>query len=154
MSILGFYYVGSLLREMGWPRKQGLFRTEAYDTAIVDAAIDQMVDWAASLGAGRPAVALRIIAEMFRDRDWDAQGAPDIEVFINGSRKSWDEQPKAAPREIIKPVRLAGAFGASISHKNLQDSRLRTALEQYVLESLLWAWRILRDLVPGTTTRQ
>ena len=54
MSIFGVYFVVSLLREAGWPRKQGVFGGETYDTTIADAAIDEMVDWAASLGSGRP----------------------------------------------------------------------------------------------------
>ena len=138
MSIFGYYFVGSLLREAGWPRKQGVLRREAYDTTIADAAIDQMVDWAASLGAGRPRIALQIIAEMFRDRDWQGEGAPQIEKFITGAGESWDQMPKEAPREIVEPIRLQSAFGMSIILRDFQDSRLRTALEQNVLEALLW----------------
>lgn len=138
MSIFGYYFVVSLLREAGWPRKQGLFKGEAYDTAIADAAIDQMVDWAASLGAGRPMLALQIIAEIFRDRDWNSDGAPQIETFISGARELWDSAPNAAPREIVRPIRLASAFGSVISPKDFQDARLRVALEQNVLEAVLW----------------
>ncbi len=58
MSLFGFYFVTSLLREMGWPRKQGLFRRVAIDSTVADGAIDQMVNWAASLGAGRPPASL------------------------------------------------------------------------------------------------
>lgn len=137
MSIFGYYFVGSLLREAGWPRKQGLFRGEAYDTTIADAAIDQMVDWAASLGAGRPTIALQMIAEMFRDRNWDGDDAPQIKTFIDGVRESWNGAPNAAPREIVQPMRLGSTFGSSISAKNFQDARLRVALEQNVLEALL-----------------
>ncbi len=36
MSIFGYHFVGSLLREAGWPRKQGILRGEAYDTAIAE----------------------------------------------------------------------------------------------------------------------
>lgn len=50
MAIVGFYFVSGLLRVAGWPRKQGVFRKEVLDTAILDSAIDQMVDWAAALG--------------------------------------------------------------------------------------------------------
>lgn len=138
MSIFGYYFIGSLLRDAGWPRKQGLFRGEAYDTTIVDAAIDQMVDWAASLGAGRPTIALQMIAEMFRDRNWDGDDAPQIKTFIDGARESWKGALNAAPREILQPIRLGSTFGSSISAKNFQDARLRVELEQNVLEALLW----------------
>jgi hypothetical protein len=138
MSIFGYYFVGSLLRDAGWPRKQGLFRAEAYETTIVDSAIDQMVDWGASLGAGRPTIALQMIAEMFRDRNWDGDDAPQIKTFIDGARESWKDALNAAPRVILQPIRLGNMFGTSISTKDFQDTRLRTALEQNLLEALLW----------------
>jgi len=138
MSMFGFYYVGSMLREMRWPRKQGFLKGEAYDSKIVEATIGQMVDWAAALGAGRPSLALQMIAEMFRDRDWNAEGAPSIEMFISRSRETWDQNPSAAPKEIAPEPSLVKAFGATMSPKNFQDPQLRTALEQQVLETLLW----------------
>lgn len=138
MSILGFYFVTSLLREAGWPRKQGLFRRAAIDTIIADSATDQMVDWAASLGAGRPTLALQIIAEMFRDRNWDGDDAPQVAVVINGSRELWDKVPNAGPREIVQPIRLANHFGRTISPKRFQAADMSRALEQYLLEALSW----------------
>lgn len=138
MSILGFHFVSSLLREAGWPRKRGMFKGDGIDTIITDAAIDQMVDWAAALGAGRPSLALQIIAEMFRDRDWDSDDAPQITTFISVARKTWDNAPKAAPREVVQPIRLAKAFGRSISTKDFQHANVRMALEQIVLDALLW----------------
>jgi hypothetical protein len=134
MSIFGFYFVGSLLGEMKWPRKLGMFKGDGYDTFIVDSTIDAMVDWAAAIGAGRPKRGLQVISEMFRDR-WDAENPPDIKMFVETARKDW--QPDARPCEVVKPVHLAQAFGKSISVKDFQDSRLRTALEQYTLFALL-----------------
>ena len=48
MSIFGHYFVGSLVRRAGWPRKLGLFRGEGIATAVTDPYIDLMVDWAFS----------------------------------------------------------------------------------------------------------
>ena len=139
MSLFGCYFFTSLLHEMGWPRKQGLFRRAAIDTTVADLAIDQMVNWAASLGAGRPALALQIIAEMFRDRNWDGDDAPQIDGVIKGSRESRDKVPHASPLEYVQPVRLAKHFGAVISPKRLlQNSEMLIALEQYVLEAMIW----------------
>lgn len=136
MSIFGFFLVTSLLREAGWPRKQGIFWAEAYDTAIADSAIDQMVDWGAAIGAGRPRLALQMIAEMLRDRDWESADAPDIKVFIDSVQGSWSAA--LSPRDAVQPIRLAEHFGRSIGLKDFKDSRLRAALEQHLLEALLW----------------
>ena len=138
MSILGFYFVTSTLRELGWPRKQGWFRRATIDTTITDATIDQMINWAASLGAGRPTLALSMIAEMFRDRDWESDDAPDILVFINLARPSWDNSPNASPCEIAKPFRLAKMFGREISPDTLKQVDIRQGLEQMVLTGILW----------------
>lgn len=138
MSIFGFCFVGSLLREAGWPRKQGMFKGEVYDTAIVDTVIDQMVDWAAALGAGRPRLALQVIAEMFRDRDWGGDDAPEIKTFVDSAQDTWNSSASVAPREVVQPVRLAKSFGKSIDLKAFKDARLQVALEQYFLGALLW----------------
>ncbi len=39
MSIFGFYFVSGLLREAGWPKKQGFFKKEVLDTTILDSAL-------------------------------------------------------------------------------------------------------------------
>lgn len=140
MSIFGFYFVSTLLREMGWPRKQGLFKKEVIDTNTLDSTIDQMVDWAAALGAGRPSLALQMIAEMFRDRDWDGSDPPNIEHFISGMRssnESWTTISGRAPHDIIEPTRFSKT-GASMPAKTLND--VRSGLEHFVLEGILWGF--------------
>lgn len=138
MSIFGFYFVSTLLRETGWPKKQGIFKKEVIDTTILDSTIDQMVDWAAALGAGRPNLALQIIAEMFRDRDWEGSDAPSIEHFISGMRssnESWTTSSGRAPHDIIVPTKFSKT-GASMPAKALND--VRSGLEHFVLEGILW----------------
>ena len=137
MSIVGYTYVTSLLHEMGWPRKSGLLRRETYDATLVDMATKEMIHWAAALGAGRPAIALQMIAEMFSDRTWDGDDAPQISVVIHGSREHWDARPDADPCEIIEPVPLAKHY-ARITPQQLQQADIRRYLEQYVLESCIW----------------
>jgi hypothetical protein len=138
MSIFGFYFVSSLLREMGWPRKQGLFKGQGFDTLVVDATIDQMIDWAAALGAGHPRLALQVIGEMLRDRDWAGDDAPKIKVFVDGAQDTWNRSASVAPHEIVKPIIRVAKFGKSISLKDFKDARLRVALEDGLFEPLLW----------------
>jgi len=80
----------------------------------------------------------RSLPKCFATGDWDSDGAPQIAWFIGVARKTWDNTPKAPPREIVQPIRLANGFGASISTKDFQDDRLRVALEQNLLDALLW----------------
>ena len=137
VSIFGFYFVTQLLREAGWPRKQGILRGESYDTVMVDAAIAQSVDWGGALGAGRPRLSLQIIAEMFRDR-WDSDDAPNVKMVIDelAGQDTWSAA--ASPRDAVQPPQLSARLGRSIRPEQLQDERLRAAMEQLVLEALLW----------------
>lgn len=49
MSIFGFHFVVSVLREAKWPRKQGILGREVVDSAIADQVI--VTCWAASAQA-------------------------------------------------------------------------------------------------------
>lgn len=139
VSIFGFYFVSQLLREAGWPRKQGILKGESYDTFMVDAAIAQSVDWGAALGAGHPRLSLQMIAEMFRDRDWDSNDqAPNVKLVVEqlADQDAWSAA--ASPRDAVKPPQLAAGFGRSIRPEQFRDERFCAAMEQLVLEALLW----------------
>lgn len=157
MSIFGFYFVSEILREAGWPRRKGVFNSTAViDTIILDGATDQMIDWAAALGAGRPTLALQALAEVFRDRDWDDDERPNIKMFIETARaenESWRSSSTIAPHEVVQPSRFAGADahrqaaegivkegakwkGPTMSVKDFKE--LRVPLEHWFLEGLLW----------------
>jgi len=138
-SIFGFYYVMGLLSHMGWPRRRGLFNSEAVvDSLILDSTIDQMIDWSASIGACRPNVALQIIASMFRDMDWDSKEALDISAEINNLKKQWIERGNNSnPRETVKPVKFS-KNSKVISMTQLKHKDIQHALEVYCYESLMW----------------
>jgi hypothetical protein len=137
MSIFGFYFVTQLLREMGWPRKQSIFKGESYDTFVADAVIAQSVDWGAALGAGHPRLSLQMIAEMFRDR-WDTDDPPNVKMFIEKSAAQDTWSSAASPRDAVQPPQLTAHFGRSIRPEQFQDRRAQAAMEQLVLEALLW----------------
>src|SRR3989344_9237142 len=138
-SIFGFYYVVGLLSHMGWPRRRGLFSSEAVvDSLILDSTIDQMIDWSASIGACRPNVALQIIASMFRDMDWDGKEALDIGAEAENLKKQWVERGNGSnPREAVKPVKFSKTSKV-ISMKQLKHKDIQHALEVYCYESLMW----------------
>jgi hypothetical protein len=136
--MFGFYFVQNLVGQAGWPRKLGFFGGLVYDNLIVDQVIDQMLGWGASLGAGRPKLSLQMIAEMFRDRDWDGDHPPDVKMVIDGSRAEWNKAPEGGPSEVIKPWRLSRTMGKTMPAKNLADRKLIAALEELCLESIMW----------------
>jgi hypothetical protein len=137
MSIFAFYFAAQLLQEAGWPRKLGMFKSEGYDTSIVESAYAQSIDWGAALGAGRPRLALQMIAEMLRDRNWEGDDAPDVKVVVEGSQETWSKT--ASPQEAAQPLELAKHWGKStISVQEFTDRRLLPMMDQVLLEALLW----------------
>lgn len=138
-SIFGFYYVVGLLGHMGWPRRRSLFNSEAViNSLILDSAIEQMIDWSASIGACRPDLALQIVASMLRGTDWESKEALDLSVEINTLKKQWIERgDNNNPREAVKPVKFSKTSD-SISMKQLKDKDIQHALEVYCYESLIW----------------
>lgn len=139
MSDFALYFVTALLAEAGWPRKQG-FRDKggSYDTFIVDRALAQSVDWGAALGAGRPRLSLQMITEMFRDHDWDSDDGPNVKGVVTSLQDSDIWSAAASPQDAAQPMQLAKHFGKSMKPEQLVDARLRPALEQPLLEALLW----------------
>lgn len=137
-SIFGFYYVVTLLRQMNWPRRRSLFNSEAVvNSLVLDSAVDQMIDWSASIGACRPELALQIIATMFRENDWNNEDSLNILTVVNNSKKLWNERGNNNPREIVRPTKFS-KLKEVISSKDLKDKHTQFLLEQYFFESLIW----------------
>lgn len=138
-SIFGFYYVVGLLSHMGWPRRRSLFNSEAVVNSLVfDSAVDQMIDWSASIGACRPNLALQIIATMFRDTSWESKESLDIVEEVNNLKKQWVERGgNNNPREAVKPVKISKTNDL-ISMKQIKHKDFQIALEVYFYESLIW----------------
>src|ERR1035437_3886737 len=90
---------------MGWPRRRSLFNSEAvFNSIILDGAIDQMIDWSASIGACRPDLALQVIATMFRENDWNSEDSLNIVKIVNDSKKLWNERGNNNPRDIVQQI--------------------------------------------------
>jgi len=138
-SIFGFYYVVGLLGHMGWPRRRSLFSSEAVvNSLMLDSAVEQMIDWSASIGACRPNLALRIITTMLRGTNWESKEALDLNMEINTLKKQWIERgDNNNPREAVKPVKLSKTSDL-ISMKQLKHKDIQRALEIYCYESLIW----------------
>jgi len=138
-SIFGFYYIMGLLSHMGWPRRKSLLNSTAVvDSIILDSAVEQMIDWAASIGACRPKLALQIIATMLRGTDWDSKDAMNLSEEVTKMKKQWAERGNSDnPREAVKPVKFS-KHSKVMAMKQLKDKEISHAFEVYCYESLIW----------------
>jgi hypothetical protein len=137
-SIFGFYCVFFLLKDSGWPRRKSLFNSQTIiDSLFLDSVINQMIDLSACIGACKPKLALRVIATMLRDNDWNSEESFNILKFIKDLEKSWEGRGNTNPRDIVKPVKFSKHQKVT-SVKDLKDQNIKTALEQYFFEGLIW----------------
>ncbi len=142
MAVFGLYYTKNMLRLMDWPRKQGLLKKEYIDRTVFNMTVNQMVDWAAAIGAGKPNLALQIIAYIFRSKDWDGADAPDIKMFVEGMNDSFRQRgidfKNTAPHAVVGPLQLGEKVGATFSPEVLKDKQVQTAIEEDFLGGLLY----------------
>lgn len=138
-SIFGFYYIMGLLSHMGWPKRRSLFNSEAVvNSLILDSTVEQMIDWATSIGACRPKLALQIIATMLRSTDWESKDAMNLSTEVSTMKKQWAERGNSNnPRETVKPVKFS-KHSEVMTMKQLKDKEISHALEVYCYESLIW----------------
>jgi hypothetical protein len=141
MSVLGLYFVNGLMRATGWPKKQGFLGKQVIDVLVLDSAIDEMINWGAGLGAGRPKRALQIYVAIGLDRGWDVEHPPSIEKFIDAFKKDneiWRSPDGVAPRDVVNPYRFATDSGSTVNAKVLTNHSAN--LEAWLLQSLLWGF--------------
>ncbi len=145
MAIFGLYYTKNMLRLMDWPRTQGTFKKSQYiDSTIFDGTIDQMVDWAAALGAGKPKLALQIVAYIFKDADWEGADPPQLRQLCEEMNAKYREESAdfntTAPHDIVHRVHIAETFGPTIKAEALLDKRLQGRLESDFLGGLMYGF--------------
>lgn len=106
MSFPDFFLYG-MLRNMKWPRKAGFLKKEVVDPRIVDQLRLQLCELGASLGAGRPTLGARLLADILLNRDWAAQPLSDLLVDLEPSfSRAVADGPPARPWESIVGARL------------------------------------------------
>ncbi len=114
------YHVAELLGEAGWPRTRGLLRKAPYvPILLVDAAVKRGLQICMGLGAARPDLGARLIADCFTDeQEWSRESTLEIlELFATTSENDIRDQPALLPWDALfaeNPLRQF-SDGANIS---------------------------------------
>ncbi len=133
MSIFAWYFASQLLSKLGWPRKLGRFKGQAYDAVMVDMAFAQSMDCAAGLGAGRPRLALQLLADIHQG-GWE-DDAPDIVGMGRRLKDKWSAT--TSPREAYSLPNFAADMSAiSVEQFNSQQSMV--FMEPNTWHALVW----------------
>lgn len=122
---------------MGWPRKKGFLGNKAVvDTTVVDRSVHQLVRMGVGLGAGRPALAVHLLADAFRGRNWSTDSAaelldsldPNQRVTANSEQRPWETIPPS----------MANLGRNSIPWEWLADPRIETHYTGAFVCGLIW----------------
>jgi hypothetical protein len=144
MPAYGTYYIKGVLGATKWPRKLGVLAKEVVDVTILDVSIDQMVDWAAAIGAGRPKLAVQVLASLYNDSGWDTDNPPDIEKFIGIQeeelRKKGFKLDKTAPHVLLEPYHFAKNYNKMVLFKQITDPKIAEILETTFMAALVYGF--------------
>ena len=100
MTFPAFWFFG-FLNHMGWPRTTGLFtRRKIVSHCVVCGAVKGLVKGAIVLGVSRPRIAIALLADLFRKKDWSLQATTEMWSKLDPSEKVV-AQPDKPPEEII-----------------------------------------------------
>lgn len=83
VSFPAWFFYG-MLRSMDWPKKVGLRRRLVVNAFIADRLADQLGTIGRDIGAGAPDIAVKLLADSFQDRNWEAQPPEEIDELLEG----------------------------------------------------------------------
>ena len=89
------WWMERFLLSLGWPRKRGLLgRRQVINALVLDGAVNRLAQASCGLGASRPDLAARGIAQVFSDRTWDIHEAIGVVDWLEGFASVWDEETR------------------------------------------------------------
>ncbi len=132
-----FLLVG-LLASMGQPRKGGLFGLKrVIDSTILDMALQQVVKVGVALGAGRPALGLRLSADTF-EREWTPESTMQFLDFYDVHDLIIAE-PYQQPWETISPFNFSETR-KTVPWEWLNEPAIATHYFGIFVQGILWGF--------------
>ncbi|MBN2591666.1 MAG: hypothetical protein JXA96_17505 [Sedimentisphaerales bacterium] len=115
------YCLYGLLNSMGWPRITGLFsRRKVVSQIVVYNSVEVLVKAAVSLGAASPYIAIKLLTDIFRKRDWVNQSVKEIWDALDPTEQV-SSQPEKSPIKVIAacPESFFTSINKDEIHSNL-----------------------------------
>lgn len=113
------YFVQVNLSSSGWPRRVGILRRVVVDRLTLESVYMDMLRRAMTIGAGMPPLAVQLVADSFRDRDWKSEPAAELLVKLQVTpgmaysdsmltlRQVIEANPDEMPWNLVLGTRLA-----------------------------------------------
>ena len=91
------WFIAGQINSMGWPRPKGLFRRPHVDSVIVDTAVELGLQTTIGLGAGRPEIAIRLLADIFSDNPWTEESTAELLTTLRQAVAITEKRSVIAP---------------------------------------------------------
>ena len=124
MSRLLEFFLYSQLKATGWPRQKGIFRKQYVDSALADVVISQGLQVMVGLGAGRPEVAVAMLADTFAGNPWTEETIKHLFGDLKRSHDMVDNRPDMSPWQALWDEHRLTKYSREWSWSDLFDDRV------------------------------
>lgn len=139
MSRLVEWYVAKQLNSMGWPRAKGLLRKVYYvPTQLVDLSVGQGLQICMGLGAGRPEMGARVIADAFLDNPWTSESTTGVLEMLSEGDDDIARHPDLSPWTAILAEHTMAPLMTEIEWETLGRQEVRILWAVLSAKAALW----------------
>ena len=91
------WYIWTGLKTMGWPKPKGIFRRPHVDSLAADMVVELGLQVIVGLGAGRPEVAVALLADTFAGNPWTEESTTGLLRTLGKAQGIVESHPEMAP---------------------------------------------------------
>ncbi len=132
------FFMYSQLEAMGWPRRKGVFRKQYVYPMVADAAITQGLRSIVGLGAGRPEVAVAMIAYTFARNPWTEESTARLIGTLREAEEIVAKHSDILPWQALWHDRRLASYSGGLDWKDLLDNRLEATRVWAASQAAYW----------------
>ena len=115
------FFLHSQLKAMGWPRRKGVFRKQYVYLMGADAAITQGLRSIVGLGAGRPEVAVAMIADTFAGNLWTEESTARLIGTLREAEDIVAKHSDILPWQALWHDQRLASYSGRLDWKDLEE---------------------------------
>jgi len=148
MSRMFEWWVVNNLKNMGWPRTKGFWKTTTYvDTTVLDMSLEGAVHVCVGLGAGRPELAARLLTDTFGNNPWTTKSTRDLlNDLTEQGEAAVATDPGLAPWTALMHNHRLAEYTSEVNWEQISDPQLQTIWYGLGSRGLIWGLNHSEDL--------
>lgn len=147
MSRLTEWYVAEQLRQMGWPKSQGVFRKVSYvDTRVLDVVVEQAIQVSIGLGAGRPQLGIAVLADAFGNNPWTKESTDKLLQGLKEGEHEIESNRELPPWKALYAKHRVALHGNEIPWQQLGETVYVSVRAMVSARGIFWGLTHERDM--------